>query len=60
MKSYIVTTGLLFLALVGAHVARVVQERHLVRDPWFVVTTILSIALAVWAWRLYRRLPAAP
>ena len=60
MKSYIVTTGLLFLALVGAHVARVVQERHLVRDPWFVVTTILSIALAVWAWRLYRRLRAAP
>lgn len=60
MKSYIVTTGLLFLALVGAHVARVVQERHLVRDPWFVVSTILSIALAVWAWRLYRRLPAAP
>jgi len=60
MKSYIVTTGLLFLALVGAHVARVAQERHLVRDPWFVVTTILSIALAVWAWRLYRRLPAAP
>lgn len=58
MKSYIVTTGL--LALVGAHVARVVQERHLVRDPWFVVSTILSIALAVWAWRLYRRLPAAP
>jgi asparagine N-glycosylation enzyme membrane subunit Stt3 len=60
MKSYLITTGFLFLALVGAHVARAVQERDLARDPWFVVTTILSIALAVWAWRLYRRLPAAP
>lgn len=59
MKSYVLTTGILFFALFGAHVARVIQERHLARDPWFVVTSLLSLVLVVWAWRLYRHVAAA-
>lgn len=55
MKAYLATTGLLFLALAVAHVARVVQERHLAGDPWFVTTTIIAVAMAAWAFQLYRR-----
>ena len=49
MKAYLVTTGLLFVALALAHVLRVFQEQHLVRDPFFVATTVISLALAAWA-----------
>jgi hypothetical protein len=58
MKRYVLTTGLLFLTLFGAHVARVIQERHLARDPWFVLTSLLSFVLVIWAWRLYRHAAA--
>lgn len=58
MKSYLVTTGILFLALAVAHVIRVTQEQHLATDPFFILTTVISIAMAVWAFRLYRRVPA--
>ena len=54
MKAYLATTGVLFVLLAAAHLFRVVQERHLASDPWFVVTTILAIVLAGWAFRLYR------
>jgi hypothetical protein len=54
MKAYIATTGILFVLLALAHVFRVVQEPHLGRDPWFLLTTLLSVILAGWAFRLYR------
>ena len=54
MKAYIATTGILFVLLAVAHATRVFSEPHLARDPWFVLTTVISIALAVWAFRLYR------
>jgi len=55
MKAYIATTGVLFLAIAAAHVARVVAEPHLARDPWFLLTTIVSLAAAIWALQLFRR-----
>ena len=55
MKAYIGTTGVLFLLITGAHVLRVNSERHLMRDPWFIATTVISVALAVWAATLLRR-----
>lgn len=58
MKSYLATTGLLFLALAVAHVIRVTQEQHLATDPFFIITTVISIAMAAWAFRLYRRVTA--
>ena len=55
MKAYIATTGVLFLLIAGAHVVRVVSaERHLMRDPWFIATTVLAVGLAVWAANLLR------
>ena len=53
MKAYLVTTGVLFLALAVVHVLRVLQEQHLARDPWFIATTIIALVLAGWAFRLF-------
>lgn len=55
MKSYIITTGVLFLLLTIIHVVRLVEERQLATDPWFLSITILSLALSAWALRLYRQ-----
>jgi hypothetical protein len=60
MKAYLATTGLLFVTLFVAHVVRVLAERHLATDPLFLVTTFISVAMAGWALRLYRRLAEAP
>lgn len=54
MKAYLVTTGTLFALLTAAHAWRVVAERHLATDPWYLLITLVSAALAVWAWRLLR------
>jgi len=53
MKAYLVTTGVLFLALAVVHVLRVLQEQHLARDPWFIATTMIALTLAGWAFRLF-------
>ena len=54
MRAYLATTGIIFVLLTVAHVVRVFQETHLARDPWFVLVTVLSFILAIWALRLYR------
>ena len=54
MKAYVATTGILFVLLTVAHVVRVFQETHLARDPWFLLVTVLTFILAIWALRLYR------
>lgn len=52
MKHYVMVTGILFLLLLLAHIWRATLETHLLRDPFFLVTTVLSAALVVWAVRL--------
>jgi hypothetical protein len=55
MKSYVLTTGLVFVLIVAAHVARLFAEGPgLLKEPAFVFTSVLSVGLAVWAWRLLR------
>lgn len=59
MKAYIATTGIIFALLTLAHIARSVELWHrLGSDPWYVifiwVITLLSGALSIWAWRLFR------
>ena len=56
MKAYVITTGAIFALLTIAHLARVAIEKHLATEPIFVVFTLLSAALCVWAWRVYRHL----
>lgn len=58
MKSYVATTGVLFALLTLAHIWRIVAERHsLATEPDFVVITIASAAMSLWAFRLVARTP---
>jgi hypothetical protein len=55
MKAYLATTAVLFVVLVIAHVVRGLYEPHLARDPWFILTTVLSLGMSLWALGLLRR-----
>lgn len=60
MRAYLVTTGLLFALVAVAHVWRVIAEsRALATDPWFVLLTVLSLAMSAWAFRLLRSVTPA-
>ena len=61
MKIYVMTTGVLFALLTITHVWRMFEESHLARDPWYILITVITGALSVWAWRVIRlaRSPAA-
>ena len=55
-KSYIATTGTIFGLLLVSHVARVIAEgTYLIREPIFVLTTIASGAVFIWAIALFRK-----
>ena len=54
MKAYLAVTGVLFGLLTLVHVWRAAAvERHLAADPWYILTTVISAALCVWACRLF-------
>jgi hypothetical protein len=60
MKAYLVTTGIIFALIGVAHILRVFAEGpRLAKDPFFILLTLLTFALSVWAWRLLRN-PAPP
>lgn len=48
-------TGAVFGLLSLAHLWRIVVERHLVTDPWFILITVAAGALCGWAVRLLWR-----
>jgi hypothetical protein len=55
MKAYVMTTGVIFGLIVLAHVLRVIDEgMHLATDPFWVLLTVASAALSLWAWRVLR------
>lgn len=57
MRAYVVTTGIIFALLTIVHLVRIAAEStRFLRDPTFVLLTILSAALAIWAWLVLRRL----
>ena len=58
MKLYVVTTGATFALLVLAHIARVIAEGgRPLTEPVFVISTLVSLALCVWAIVVLRQLP---
>ncbi len=60
MKTYIMTTGVVFGLITLAHIARVFAEGpQLAREPWFILMTLAAAALLVWAVRLVWRTPRA-
>ncbi len=55
MKAYLLTTGTVFALITLAHIWRAISESAtLVRDPFYVILTLLSAGMSVWAWRLLR------
>jgi hypothetical protein len=58
MKCYLITTAIVFALLTLAHIWRgIVEGPHLAGEPWFVLLTLASAALCVWAVLLLRRIP---
>jgi hypothetical protein len=57
MKSYVVTTGIIFGLIALAHVARVFAEgSRLIREPFFLLTSLIALSLCAWAAVLSMRL----
>ncbi|MGI8919156.1 MAG: hypothetical protein ACR2H6_11195 [Pyrinomonadaceae bacterium] len=54
MKAYVITTGAIFGLITIAHLVRLVMERRLVPDPVFIIFTLISAGLTIWAWRVLR------
>lgn len=57
MKTYVITTGVVFGLLTLAHIWRAFEEPHLGRDPWYILVTLATAAFSLWAGRLVWRLP---
>jgi hypothetical protein len=50
LRAYVGITGLVFALMFAAHVARILAEgSSLLREPLIIVTSVLSLGLAVWA-----------
>ena len=57
MKAYVLITGALFGLLVLVHLWRVVEEgARIVRDPWYVLITVVAALLFGWSLRLLREM----
>ena len=64
MRPYLITTGLLFALLAGAHILRTIAEwSRLTTDPGFIIEGpgigLVAAALGFWAWRLLRLSPSS-
>jgi len=58
IRCYIAATGIVFALIFAAHIARLFAEGSgLLRAPFFIGTTIASLALGVWAFVLLTRRP---
>ena len=55
MKAYILTTGVIFGIVTLAHVWRMVEERQMATEPWYILITVVTGALCLWAWQVVRR-----
>jgi hypothetical protein len=60
MKAYLITTGIIFGLITAVHVARLVVEgAGPAKEAPFVLLTLLTAAMSVWAWRLLAKLSRA-
>ena len=56
MKAYVITTGAIFGLLTVAHLLRIVMENpHLATEPVYILLTVASAALGIWALFVLRR-----
>lgn len=54
MKAYVLLTGFVFALITLAHVLRVIQEGPGVLNVWWILLTVATAALSLWAFRLVR------
>lgn len=54
MRAYLAVTGTLFALITLAHLWRMAAETALMRDPWYLLLTVLAAVLGGWAFRLLR------
>lgn len=55
-RAFIAVAGLIFALILAAHAARIaVEGAGLLREPDFVVTSLIALGLALWAAWLLRR-----
>jgi len=58
MRAYVITSGIVFALLTLAHIWRgIVEGAHLATEPWFILLTLATAGLSVWAARLLWRPP---
>ena len=56
MKAYIITSGAIFALITVLHIARLVTEpMNILREPIFVVLTVLGAVLSIWAFAILLR-----
>ena len=55
MKLYIITSGLIFALIAVAHIARMATESNVIREPLFLVLTLIAAGLSIWAFVVLRR-----
>jgi hypothetical protein len=56
MRAYLITSGAIFGLVVLLHAARVAFEGlHVLRDPYFVISSLAATGLCLWACRLLWR-----
>lgn len=55
MKVYLLVTGTIFALIALAHILRMIFEPSVIRDPVFLVLTMLTIAMSIWSSLLLRR-----
>jgi hypothetical protein len=56
MKSYVITTGVIFALITISHLVRMALEPHVLTEPPYLFLTLLAAALAIWAVIVLRRL----
>ncbi|MET0212841.1 MAG: hypothetical protein ABW292_07560 [Vicinamibacterales bacterium] len=55
MRAYVLTTGVIFGIVTLAHVWRMIEEKPMATEPWYILITVATGALCLWAWRVLRR-----
>ena len=56
MRAYVMTTGVIFGLITLAHIWRAIEEgSRLATEPWYVLVTVATAALCLWACRLLWR-----
>jgi len=56
MRRYLIVTAVIFVIILGAHAARIVAEgTRLLIEPDFVLASLASLGMAIWAVVLLRR-----